>query len=140
MNKKRKYKTEIGTIHLVNLENRQGHLVRKLRPCLVVDNDRETVTVYPITSNNKELHRTEVSIPKGIGNLEYDSKIKMGQVISINRNQCIKLIGVLPIEYISNVIDYIMTRGIIKKLGVLVNNKVRSLDNTINNNLDNKAA
>ena len=53
----------------------------------------------PITSNTDKIYPFEVYIPKGIGNLPKDSKIKAYQIRTIDKSRIIKEIGQLPEKY-----------------------------------------
>ena len=69
-----------GEIYLVNFDPTIGHEVKKKRPALIISNDIHNqysplVTVAPLSSNVDRVFPFEVYIPKGIANLDKDSKV-----------------------------------------------------------------
>jgi mRNA-degrading endonuclease toxin of MazEF toxin-antitoxin module len=101
--KKSLSRVEIGSIYYVDLGVEIDHCIGKKRPCVVVDQDRLTVTVIPISNNdnNTHYHSSEIPVPKGIGNLKKNSKLKMGQIRTVDRSKIISsMIGRLPEDYL----------------------------------------
>lgn len=129
--------TPVGSIQNIKLGQSEGYRISKTRPCLVVDNDRKTITVYPLTNDDGKNRRdTEIPIPKGIGNLSKDSKLKMSQPITIDREKIENYIGELPEKYLTEVINYIENKGIIKK----IKNSIKKRNNRFNSTILSPAA
>ncbi|WP_373514839.1 type II toxin-antitoxin system PemK/MazF family toxin [Persicitalea sp.] len=120
MNKTLKY-TKVGSIYNVDLGPKQDHRIAKYRPCIVVDNDRSIVSVFAFTSDHGgPLEDSEIAVPKGMGNLKNNSKLKLGQPISIDRCKIENYIGELPDEYLKQIIEYIQEKGVIKKICTVI--------------------
>lgn len=90
-----------GEIYLANLDPVIGREISKMRPVVVISNDKNnefsgTVTILPITSKNiKKIYPFEVLLAKGTGNLPKDSKIKADQIRTLDKNRLVKFIGTL---------------------------------------------
>ncbi|MGA1847229.1 type II toxin-antitoxin system PemK/MazF family toxin [Deferribacter abyssi] len=100
-----------GYVYLVNLNPTKGAEINKIRPAVIVSNDinnqyADTVTIVPITSGNvQKIYPFEVKIPKGIANLDKDSKAKANQIRTIDKSRIVKEIGKLP-DDITKKIEY----------------------------------
>jgi len=98
-----------GDIYEVNLDPIVGAETGKRRPALVVSNDinnefSQTITVLPITSQPaRKLYPFEVLVLKDIAGLTADSRIKANQVRTVDKRRLIKLRGLLPSDYYSQV-------------------------------------
>ena len=90
-----------GEIYLANLDPVIGRDISKMRPVVVISNDKNnefsgTVTILPITSKNiKKIYPFEVFLTKGTGNLPKDSKIKADQIRTLDKSRIVKFIGTL---------------------------------------------
>jgi mRNA interferase MazF len=83
-----------GEIRLVDLDPARGSEATKLRPAIVVSNDRANaaaartgrgvVTVVPVTSNVSRVHPFQVLIPQAGSGLRLDSKAQAEQVRSVS--------------------------------------------------------
>ena len=90
-----------GDIRLANLDPIIGKEIAKTRPVVVISNDPNnefsgTITILPITS--KKLERTypfETFLPKGMGNLPKDSKVKTDQIRTLDKSRILALLGKL---------------------------------------------
>ena len=88
-----------GDIYLAVLDPTLGREISKTRPVVIVSNDKNnafsgTVTILPISSQNLDkVYPFEVLLPKGIGNLPKDSKVKADQIRTIDRARIVKYIG-----------------------------------------------
>ena len=98
-----------GEIHEVELDPTVGAVMGKRRPALVVSRDAnnryaETVTVLPITGQpaSRE-YPFEVFLPRGVGGLTLDSRVKANQIRTVDKRQLVGLRGELPLEYISQI-------------------------------------
>ncbi len=98
-----------GDIYEVNLDPVIGSETGKRRPALVVSNDinnefSQTVTILPVTGQPvKKLYPFEVLIPKGVGGLTADSRIKANQVRTVDKRRLVSFMGSLPPEYLPKV-------------------------------------
>jgi mRNA interferase MazF len=90
-----------GDICVVGLDPVLGREISKTRPVVIISNDKNnefsgTVTILPITSKNMEkIYPFEVYLPKGIGNLPKDSKVKADQIRTVDKMRIISRIGKL---------------------------------------------
>jgi len=88
-------------IYLANLDPVIGREIAKMRPVVVVSNDKNnefsgTVTILPITSKNlNKIYPFEVLLTKGTGNLSKNSKIKADQIRTLDKSRIVKFIGTL---------------------------------------------
>jgi len=92
-----------GDLFWVNLDPTVGAEIRKSRPCVIVSPDAANragplVIVAPITTTrDTKVHFHEILLPKGTGNLPFDSKIKVFQLRCIDKKRLGKpKIGSLP--------------------------------------------
>ena len=125
--------TVVGSIHYVDLGPEVDHRIAKIRPCVIVENDRATVSVYAFTDDDgSPIHHSEIPIPIGIGNIKKNSKLKLGQTITIGRCKVLSFLGELPEEYLKQIQNYIQNRGIVKKIENIItkrNSKFNSKNN-----------
>ena len=95
-----------GDIYQGILDPVVGSEIGKSRPVLVVSNDINneysgTVTVVPITGQPSEKVRPyEVLVPKGVGGLTTDSRIKANQIRTLDKSRLAHCRGALPAEYL----------------------------------------
>lgn len=94
-----------GEIYIASLDPSIGTEIKKTRPVVIVSNNinnnySRTITILLITSNTEKVYPFEVFVKKGIANLPKDSKLKADQIRTIDKSRIIKLIGLLPKEYI----------------------------------------
>ena len=91
--------TRRGDICLVALDPVMGSEISKTWPALIVSNDINnrfsgTLTVLPITSKKlQKIYPFEVFLPKGMGNLPKDSKVKADQIRTLDKRRFVKFIG-----------------------------------------------
>lgn len=123
--------TEVGSIHYVDLGPQVDHRIAKVRPCVIVENDRATVSVYAFTDDDgSPLHHSEIPIPKGVGNLKKNSKLKLGQTITVDRSKVGSYMGELPEEYLKQIQDYIQNKGILKKISNIISKRHLKFNST----------
>ncbi len=95
-----------GEIYLAVLDPVVGKEISKTRPVVVISNDKNnefsaTVTILPLTSRNlQKIYPFEVFLPKGVGNLPKDSKVKADQIRTLDRSRLLTLVGKLKREVI----------------------------------------
>lgn len=88
-----------GDIYLVNCEPSFGREMKKIRPALVVQEekmckDSPYITVMPISSKVDKLTAVDVYVPKDAKNqLIADSIIKVRQISSFDKRRLIHFIG-----------------------------------------------
>ena len=97
-----------GEVYLANLE-REGGRLRKLRPVLVIQNDRgnlysfETIVVG-IRNPRRDKHLPiRVFVRKGTGGIRQDSDIDAGQLNTIRKSALGPLLGTMPREVMAAV-------------------------------------
>ncbi|HKR03140.1 MAG TPA: type II toxin-antitoxin system PemK/MazF family toxin [Bacteroidia bacterium] len=74
-----------GEIHWIDFGKVKDHCIAGFHPALVIDRDRMTVRVIPITDNFKEnCDNGEIPLPKGAGNLRKSSKLMMRQMTTVD--------------------------------------------------------
>ena len=90
-----------GQLWLVNFEPSFGHEYRKIRPGLIIQQNRyihktSLLTVIPLSSQLGKLKVLDILIPKDAKNrLMKDSLLKTSQVSSFDKRRFVKYIGVL---------------------------------------------
>jgi mRNA interferase MazF len=90
-----------GGVYLAALDPVIGREIAKIRPVVVVSNDKNnefsgTATVLPLTSQNTlTVYPFEVFLAGGKANLPKDSKIKADQIRTLDKSRIIKSIGIL---------------------------------------------
>lgn len=88
-----------GDIYWVNFEPSVGHEFKKIRPGLVLQNERISrrspyVTVVPMTTSVGKWREPDIYVPKDTkNNLFEDSVIKIQQITSFDKRRFIKKIG-----------------------------------------------
>jgi mRNA interferase MazF len=97
-----------GEIRLVDLDPARGSEVSKLRPAIVVSNDRANaatartgrgvVTVVPVTSNVSRVFPFQVLIPRVGSGLRADSKAQAEQVRSVSVDRLGNPLGHVPAD------------------------------------------
>jgi len=101
-------KIKRGFVYPVNLDPTIGAEINKVSPAIVVSNDinnqcAETITVVPITTGRLDkIYPFEVFIPKGVANLDKDSKAKVNQIRIIDKKRIVSELGKLPGDLIKN--------------------------------------
>jgi len=101
--------TKRGDICLVALDPVMGSEISKTRPALIVSNDINnrfsgTLTVLPITSKIlQKIYPFEVFLPKGMGNLPKDSKVKADQIRTLDKRRFVKFIGSVDVDIMERV-------------------------------------
>ena len=85
-----------GDIYLINLDPTIGAEIKKPRPCVIISPNAANrsgplVIVAPITkAKGKKVHFHEILLPKGLSNLQYDSKIKVFQLRCVDKKRLSK--------------------------------------------------
>ena len=85
-----------GDIYWINLDPTIGAEIKKTRPCVIISPNAANrsgplVIVAPITkAQGKKVHFHEILLPKGISNLQYDSKLKVFQLRCIDKKRLSK--------------------------------------------------
>ncbi|MBI4640754.1 MAG: type II toxin-antitoxin system PemK/MazF family toxin [Candidatus Tectomicrobia bacterium] len=98
-----------GQIWLVNFDPSFGHEYKKVRPALIVQNDRyiessSLLTVIPISSQTTKQTELDVLLKKDSQNrLRADSLLKTKQISSFDKRRFIKLIGTVNKETMESV-------------------------------------
>jgi mRNA interferase MazF len=100
-----------GEVRLVDLDPARGSEASKLRPAVVVSNDRANgaaaragrgvVTVVPVTSAVSRVFPFQVLIPAGVAGLRADSKAQAEQVRSVSVDRLGPALGRLPAEVLT---------------------------------------
>jgi len=98
-----------GEVFLVNLDPTIGAEIKKTRPCVIVSNNminqyRQVVVVVPLTSNIQHLSPSHLFMPKGIANLDQDSKAVTEHIKSVDKKRLIHKIGELPDSYLDSLL------------------------------------
>jgi mRNA interferase MazF len=97
-----------GEIRLVDLDPARGSEANKLRPAVIVSNDRANaaaersgrgvVTVVPVTSNVSRVFPFQVLIPDGVAGLRVHSKAQAEQVRSVAVDRLGVALGRVPAD------------------------------------------
>lgn len=93
-----------GQIWLVNFDPSFGHEYKKVRPALIIQNDKyiesgELLTVIPISSQISKQTELDILLRKDIKNrLMTDSLLKIKQISSFDKRRFIKLVGIVNEE------------------------------------------
>ena len=95
-----------GDIWLVEFEPVRGSEAIKLRPAVIVSNDRANsaaarlgrgvVTVIPVTSNVARIYPFQVMLPAATTGLSVDSKAQVEQVRSVDIDRLSRAVGRVP--------------------------------------------
>ena len=102
-----------GQIWLVNFEPSFGHEYKKVRPALIVQNDKfiassNLLTVIPISSQTDKKSELDILLKKDSRNrLFADSLIKTKQISSFDKRRFVKFIGSLNEAAMDQVKEYI---------------------------------
>ena len=102
-----------GEIRLVDLDPARGNEANKLRPAIIVSNDRANaaasrsqrgvVTVVPVTSNVSRVYPFQVLIPGPACGLRVDSKAQAEQVRSVSVDRLGNPLGYVPADVMEQV-------------------------------------
>ena len=90
-----------GDICIAALDPVVGKEISKTRPVVIISNDKNntfsgTVTIVPLTSKRmKRIYPFEVFLPKGIGSLPKDSKVKADQIRTLDKSRIVSILGKL---------------------------------------------
>ena len=94
-------KFQRGQIWLVNFDPSFGHEYKKVRPALIIQNDKyiesgELLTVIPISSQISKQTELDILLIKDSQNrLMIDSLLKIKQISSFDKRRFIKLVGIV---------------------------------------------
>ena len=94
-------KFQRGQIWLVNFDPSFGHEYKKVRPALIIQNDKyiesgELLTVIPISSQISKQTELDILLRKDPQNrLMADSLLKIKQISSFDKRRFIKLVGIV---------------------------------------------
>ena len=97
-----------GEIRWVNLEPTVGAEARKIRSCLVIQNDimnqhGQLTVIIPFRPGSKQAPYT-VNVTATPGNgLDQDRFLDVGQIRSVDTQRVLGLMGVLEVEYWSSI-------------------------------------
>ena len=85
---------------LADLDPALGSEADKIRPCIVVSNDRAnltspTLTVIPVTSNVVRIYPFQVFLPAAESGLDLDSKAQAEQIRTLDRTRLGRSLGQL---------------------------------------------
>ncbi len=104
-----------GEIHLVDLEPSRGNEANKLRPAVIVSNDRANsvatrlgrgvITVIPITSNTDRVYPFQVLLPAAATGLRQDSKAQAEQIRAVSVERLGTALGRVPRDLMARVDD-----------------------------------
>jgi mRNA interferase MazF len=104
-----------GDVRLTDLEPARGSEADKLRPAVVVSNNRANatatrlrrgvITVVPITSNVSRVFAFQVLLPAELTGLRRDSKAQCEQVRSVSVQRLGPALGRLPASIMSELDD-----------------------------------
>ena len=112
--------TRRGDICLVALDPVMGNEISKTQPALIVSNDinnrySRTLAVLPITSKKlQKIYPFEIFLPKGMGNLPKDSKVKADQIRTLDKRRFVKFIGTVDADIMEEVETALMVHLKIK--------------------------
>ena len=92
-----------GEIWLVNLDPTIGAEIKKIRPALIISNDRNnqyalTVTIIPITDHGQKVYPFHVALPIPSPGLTKDSKIKCEHIRTVDKIRLVKFLGSVSSE------------------------------------------
>lgn len=110
-----------GQIYLVCLDPTIGSEINKIRPALIISNNRnnqysQTVTVIPISSTNIEkIYPFEALLPPGKSGLSKNSKAKCSQIRTIDKKRLLKISGRISPEKLIEV-----EKALIIHLGIYI--------------------
>jgi mRNA interferase MazF len=102
-----------GEIWWVDFIGSQGHEFQKIRPALVIEEDRQlsittVITMMPVTHQRKNQHQDDIVIIKDDkNNLEYDSILKVHHILSYDKSRFVKKIGIADAEILELVKQYL---------------------------------
>lgn len=103
-----------GQIWLVNFDPSVGHEYKKIRPALIIQQERyislsSLVTVIPLSSQTAKPAALDVIVKKDPGNrLMKDSLLKTYQMSSFDKIRFIKFIGTLAVTDMAKVDNRIL--------------------------------
>tara|TARA_Y100000310_G_scaffold203871_1_gene204124 strand:- start:3104 stop:3460 length:357 start_codon:yes stop_codon:yes gene_type:complete len=95
---------ERGQIWLVNLDPTIGHEIKKIRPCVIVQNNignkySSLTIIAPITSRDLDnLYPVNVFLDKNEKGIEMDSKVLLNQIRSVDKIRLIKKLGNVSVD------------------------------------------
>ncbi len=95
-----------GDIYLVNLDPAIHTETGRTRPGMIISIDSMNkysprLIIAPITSNVGKLYPFEISLARGSGGLNKDSKIMLDQIRCLDKHRLIKKIGAVDIDTLS---------------------------------------
>lgn len=98
-----------GEVYWVDHRGGVGAEIRKVRPAVVVSNDRhnehtQTVTVAPLSSGKPKIWFDEIPVPSGVIGDGRPCRIKTHQIRAIDKSRVGKRMGRLP-PYVMEVLD-----------------------------------
>jgi mRNA-degrading endonuclease toxin of MazEF toxin-antitoxin module len=100
-----------GEIHIVDFGSTHNHSISGRRPALILYRDRLTFIVIPITNDrHHHYHETEIPIYGSSTGLKKDSKLKLGQIHTVDVKEIHKKIGNIATDQLIIIIDFIKTK------------------------------
>lgn len=97
-----------GQLWFVRLDPSEGHEQAKTRPCLIISNNKfnrgaaDLVIVVPLSSKNKSIP-LHVVVDAGLSGLSTQSFIMPEHIRSLSVQRCVKLIGTIDKDVLSEV-------------------------------------
>jgi len=88
-------------IWLVNFDPSFGHEYQKVRPAIIIQNEKyitssQLLTVIPISSQTSKFTELDIYLKKDLMNrLMKDSLLKIKQISSFDKRRFVKLIGII---------------------------------------------
>ncbi len=99
-----------GDVVLVNLNPARGAEKKKIRPCLIIQNNTgnrfSPLTIIAVITSQKKIDKkypTDVWVDKGEGGLDYPSVIQCDQIRTIDKNRIIDKLGYLDTSRVEEV-------------------------------------
>lgn len=98
-----------GQIWIVNFDPSFGHEYRKVRPALIIQNDKyiesgELLIVIPLSSQTSKQTELDILLRKDPQNrLMADSLLKIKQISAFDKRRFIKLVGIVNEEIMEEV-------------------------------------
>lgn len=102
-----------GDIYWIEFSSGVGHEFKGRRPAVVIQSDSQikktnTITVMPLTGNLENKLLDDIFVPKDSKNkLSANSVIKVYYIMSFDKERFVKKIGVVNVELVQKIQDYL---------------------------------